>query len=802
MSLNSLYDAIALVRSGKTEDARQIIFDIIRNDPQNEMAWMWLAETLTSEMDRMKVLRSCLKINPDSKIAKMAVNKLQAKFNETEVELPTETPFAEGATFDPAIPERTGHTGAIIGFDGSFILSDVEDFDDVIDLRTPTMATTKLPEKDTDQDFMTEAYNRNAGDQTQSQDASSDSPFSASSEIPTIPLGARSPLPQELEYEPDLSGLLAEERDDSTIYEDHAPANRVPLYQDNDNLFTLGDSNELSSDELGFSNDDTIDDTINDPPDKPLYSDLLGDDLIEDHVLESNYGENSNKRKKRERNSVALVVGGVFLLITALCAILYFVLGGYSFNKGSNSTVPTEVVMAVATDIPTATRTLLPTSTNTPEPTLTPTLVPTLTPIVALSGDAISSLTIGGLVLRLKENLSTEFYTNLNGNLAAIPEGRTLKIWDVSTGELKYTLNGHNDQITDAVFSADSKFLVSGARNFSVILWDLNTGEQVKAFGMDANTINRIYGDRTRKYPNDVSVDFSPDGTTLAAGAFGVVNIFDIASGVARGTYSLTDEALRIAGQDPKNQYGFIVKFNENGWVLGAGMSKYLVGLDTLDAAPLYQYELGPKAQISYTFDRLHLIEADSGGLIIRNLADGTIQNGYGGRKVKPNDAPPAFSMTENGALLGIETDSQENSYGLAVWDVKADSNLMNFKGICQVNNCEMPTFAFFPESERIAVTRQNNDGSVSIIIVNLFSNQIVYRFNPSDKGVRAIAVSPNQEIVAAIDGNGVLHLWDIGSGEERAAIQTDDARNVQFSRDGRLLYVWGPKNIQAWGNP
>jgi hypothetical protein len=135
MSSNTLYDAIALVRAGKNEEARQLIFDIIRNDSQNEMAWMWLAETLTSDVDRMKVLKACANINPESKIARMAITKLQEKFNETEATLPSESPFWEGATFDPNIADRTGHTGAIIGFDGSFILSDVADLDDVIDLR-------------------------------------------------------------------------------------------------------------------------------------------------------------------------------------------------------------------------------------------------------------------------------------------------------------------------------------------------------------------------------------------------------------------------------------------------------------------------------------------------------------------------------------------------------------------------------------------------------------------------------------------------------------------------------------------
>lgn len=796
MSLNSLYDAIALVRAGKTEDARQVIFEIIRNDPQNEMAWMWLAETLTSEMDRMKVLKSCLKINPNSKIAKMAVSKLQEKFQNTQVDLPPETPFTEGATFDPSMPERTGHTGAIIGFDGSFILDDVADFDDVVDLRSPSMATTKLPTKGAGEEFFTDMDGGLSPDSSGTRDP--EDPFSAASDIPTIPLGKRGYEPQELEYEPDLSTLLDEEKSDLGLPPSRTPANRVPLYQESDDLFRLDENDDLTADELGFSDDES--EFL--PPAEPTFADLLDDNVLEEAVLDDEYQKKANKRERKGRGAVLWVVAAIFLLISVLCVVLFFVLGGNSFLNARAVPQPTALMVPSETMVPTATETLVPTPTNTPEPTFTPTLMPTATALVSISDNAINGLTIGALVMRLKETYTGEFYTNLNGNLVAVSDGRNLQLWDVATGQLKYTLIGHNDLVTDAAFSADNRYLVSAARNFTIILWDLNSGEQVKSFGMDVTAINRIYGDRTRKYPNDVSVDYSPDGSTLAAGAFGVVNIFDIASGVARGTYSLNEEALQRAAEDSQNLFGFIVKFNDNGWVLSAAMSKNLVGLDTLDAAPLYQYELGAKAKVSFGPERLRLVEADSGGLVIRNLVDGAVTSGYGGRTGKPNDAPPAYLFSIDGDLLGIEIESQENSIGLAVWNILSDSNLMNFKGICQASICEMPAFDLFPHSDRIAVARQNNDGSVSLIIVNLFSNQIVYRFDALEKGIRSITVSPNEEVVAALDGNGVLRLWDLNSGEERASIPTDNASQIQFSRNGEYLYAWSLKNIQAWGNP
>ncbi len=135
MSSKMLYEAIALIREGKLDEARRMIFEIIRSEPTNEMAWMWLAETLSSDSDRMKVLQACLLENPSSKITNMAIEKLREKMDEEKEQAASISPFREDATFDPSMPERTGHTGAIIRFDGSFIVSEISDFDDVIDLR-------------------------------------------------------------------------------------------------------------------------------------------------------------------------------------------------------------------------------------------------------------------------------------------------------------------------------------------------------------------------------------------------------------------------------------------------------------------------------------------------------------------------------------------------------------------------------------------------------------------------------------------------------------------------------------------
>jgi len=806
MSTNTLYDAIGLVRAGKNEEARQKLFDIIRNDSQNEMAWMWLAETLNSDIDRMKVLKACAKVNPDSKIAKMAITKLQEKFNNQEIVMPSETPFLEDATYDPSLPERTGHTGAIIGFDGSFILSDVSDFDDIIDLRTGSHTTFSEAVKPEEQSEVTKIIKES--DQFSSfpeSDITGEPPVGASMDVPTTPIRHVYPENEELSFEPDLSNYLKDEKDESASAT-FPPSNRVPLYKqkvfEDDKLNSMDD---LSIEELGFSDEDALnqnDNTIVSSVKQRPFGDLLEDDLIEDHVIQNDFEENAKRRKKRERSRLLLLIVGIFTIIAILCGVLYFLLKGYSFGLPKNEIPPTQFVLPTETLAPTVTNTLIPTVTSTPQPTFTSTTIPTPTALVEISENSISQSNANAIILKLDQPVKSKYIRNLDGNLVAIVDGRSVRVWNVTTGEIQVTLTGHNDLITDAAFSDDDKFLVSGAKDFSIILWDLTTGEALKTFGMDANTINRIYGDKTKRYPADVTVDFSPDGSTLAAGAFGVVNILDIPSGLTRGTFSLSDEALQIAAQDLANLKGFKVKFNESGWVLSAAMSKNLVGLDTLDAALLYQYELGSKGQVTYSVNRIHLVEADTGGVTVRNLLDGAVINGFGGRKVKPNQSPPDFVLSEEGSLLGIETDARENEYELAIWDVAKDTSLMNFKSICQLEVCKIPAYDLYPEGNKIIVSRQGNDGSIEVILVDLQSHTILFRLDALQGGVRSLAFSPDGKLAAGLDGSGKLYVWNMENGVELVSKQSGSPEQIQFSRDGQFIYGWNSTTLFAWGNP
>jgi serine/threonine protein kinase len=84
---------------------------------------------------------------------------------------------------------------------------------------------------------------------------------------------------------------------------------------------------------------------------------------------------------------------------------------------------------------------------------------------------------------------------------------KTIKLWDVKTGQEIYTLKGHKDGVRSIAFSPDGTMLASGGSSTdkTIKLWDVETGQE----------INTLHGHTDLIY----SLTFSPDGSTLISGS-------------------------------------------------------------------------------------------------------------------------------------------------------------------------------------------------------------------------------------------------------------------------------------------
>jgi serine/threonine protein kinase len=90
--------------------------------------------------------------------------------------------------------------------------------------------------------------------------------------------------------------------------------------------------------------------------------------------------------------------------------------------------------------------------------------------------------------------------------LASGSADKTIKIWNLSTGQEIRTLTGHSDPVRSVAFSPDGQTLASGSFDKTIKIWNLSTGQEIRTLTGHSNWVN--------------SVAFSRDGQTLASGSY------------------------------------------------------------------------------------------------------------------------------------------------------------------------------------------------------------------------------------------------------------------------------------------
>jgi WD40 repeat protein len=95
--------------------------------------------------------------------------------------------------------------------------------------------------------------------------------------------------------------------------------------------------------------------------------------------------------------------------------------------------------------------------------------------------------------------------------VASGSKDKTIKLWEVNTGELLQTLKGHRNKVQSVAFSPDGHLLASGSEDNTIKLWNADTGELIDTLKGHEDSLLAT----NRKV---FSVAFSPDGKKIASG--------------------------------------------------------------------------------------------------------------------------------------------------------------------------------------------------------------------------------------------------------------------------------------------
>jgi WD40 repeat protein/serine/threonine protein kinase len=335
------------------------------------------------------------------------------------------------------------------------------------------------------------------------------------------------------------------------------------------------------------------------------------------------------------------------------------------------------------------------------------------------------------------------------GRLASASLGRSVSLWDMTTGELLRPLP-HTGNVLGVAFSSDGQRLASVGEDKTVHLWDAATGREV--LGLHGHT--DMCG----------CVAFSPDGWRLASASHDrTIRVWDATplqgnEGQGALTFTQHDHEVRSVAVSPDGR-----------WIASAGNGTLVRVWDAATGRVSFNFpeHSAPVFAVAWHPDGRRIATAGSAGrqhaVKVWDASDGRMHFEVPvSRGAGPYQAV-AFSPPDGRYLVTGQLEG-----AVQVWDARNGQ---------QVQVLE-------------ARTGKKSD-----------------TFATHDREIRAVVFSRDGRLLASASGDGTVKLWDATRlGEKQEPRLTLPARvpgpsvNVAFSPDGRRLATGGEGNtVKIW---
>jgi WD40 repeat protein/uncharacterized caspase-like protein len=226
----------------------------------------------------------------------------------------------------------------------------------------------------------------------------------------------------------------------------------------------------------------------------------------------------------------------------------------------------------------------------------------------------------------------------------------SIKLWDVATGSQLRTLVGHSQDVFSISFSPDSRSLASGGVDRTIKIWEVATGRVLRTLNGHTDAIT--------------SVTFSPNGKILASGGFDrTVRLWDVATG--RELHTLTGHS----------KWTVSVAFSPDGETLASCSADATIRMWDVATGKYLRTlsgHVGAVNSVAFTPDGNNIV---SGGL------DGTIKLWDVATAkelhtvVVPSDSITSVSLSPDGRVLVAATLSGV----IKSWDVATRKELLSF---------------------------------------------------------------------------------------------------------------------------
>ncbi|KAK1064327.1 hypothetical protein LTR74_008804 [Friedmanniomyces endolithicus] len=380
----------------------------------------------------------------------------------------------------------------------------------------------------------------------------------------------------------------------------------------------------------------------------------------------------------------------------------------------------------------------------------------------------------------------------------AYGSGECIIIQEAATGVEKQKLVGHTNMICDVAFLLDGMTVVSGSRDMTVRLWDIETGEEKQKLRGHTDVV--------------LCVAVSSDSRTVASGSWDqTVRLWDARTGIQKQSFTGHSGAI------------YAIAFSADGKTIASGSRDMTIRLwDSMMSEETQKLEgpedSGPKFDSPVTA----MCVSRDGQMIASGSRNGTIRLwdvATGEETQEPITANArwitAVDLSPDPEILAFGL--RDGAFGLSdlhlgttrLWDADTGEEIDEVSDAMQRREDRaINSIKISPDSKTILLASRRDHATVRLWDVateKVTQSFEMYSTEDIEKGIlheylTAVALSPDSKIVATGSAvqmvafgpwDGMVRLWDAASGKLtgiRCSKLRSGPRWMRFTNDGSAL--------------
>lgn len=350
----------------------------------------------------------------------------------------------------------------------------------------------------------------------------------------------------------------------------------------------------------------------------------------------------------------------------------------------------------------------------------------------------------------------------------------TVKVWDLETGGAVRTLEGHSDWVNAVSMTTDGKRAISASDDYTLKIWDLETGEPTRTLEGHSNRVN--------------SVTVALDGKQVVSASYDEkVKVWSVETGEAIRTLQGHSAGVNSVAMTPDGTIILSASSDETLKVWNADTGRVIRTLEGHSGSinSVAVASAGKRA-VSGSSDK---------ALIVWDLETGRALRKLQGH----SDAVNSVAFTRE----GNQVISASSDRTLKVWDVETGSAVRTLAGHSDV----VTAVAVSSEGKRAVSASYDK----TLKVWDLETDRAPRTLDDHSSWVNCVAVTLDKKRAVSASYDRTLKVWDVDTGGTLGTLQghSDRVNSVAVTPDGKravsassdsTLIVWDLESCRPLG--